>query len=158
MLEIASKAPNFKLKNQDDIEIALSDFIGGWVVVYFYPKDDTPGCTKEACGFSETYESFKGLGATILGISPDSVKKHQKFIEKYKLNITLLCDEDKQTLKDYHSWGIKKMYGKEYEGVIRNTFLIDPKGEIAFIWQKIRVDGHIEAVREKLIALQNEEV
>ncbi len=154
MLEIGQKAPNFCLKNQDEVEICLKDLKGKWVVLYFYPKDNTPGCTTEACDFTNEFEEFEALDAVILGVSPDSCESHRKFIEKKGLKITLLCDEEKKVLKDYGAWGKKKMYGKEYEGVIRTTYLIDPNGNIAYIWPKVRVKGHVEKVKERLKELK----
>ena len=150
MLEVGQKAPEFCLKNQDEVEICLKDLKGKWVVLYFYPKDNTPGCTTEACDFTNELEEFEKLDAVILGVSPDSCQKHRNFIEKKNLKITLLCDEEKEVLKAYGAWGIKKMYGKEYEGVIRTTYLIDPNGNIAYVWPKVRVKGHVENVKEKL--------
>lgn len=150
MLEVGQKAPEFCLKNQDEVEICLKDLKGKWVVLYFYPKDNTPGCTTEACDFTNELEEFEKLDAVILGVSPDSCQKHRNFIEKKNLKITLLCDEEKEVLKAYGAWGIKKMYGKEYEGVIRTTYLIDPNGNIAYVWPKVRVKGHVEKVKEKL--------
>ena len=149
------KAPEFCLPNQDETEICLRDLAGKWVVLYFYPKDNTPGCTTEACDFSNELEEFEDLDAVILGVSPDSPKKHRNFIEKKGLKITLLSDEDKEVLKAYGAWGLKKMYGKEYEGVIRSTFIIDPNGEIVAEWRKVRVKGHVEEVKNKLKQLQN---
>ena len=149
------KAPEFCLPNQDETEICLRDLAGKWVVLYFYPKDNTPGCTTEACDFSNELEEFEDLDAVILGVSPDSPKKHRNFIEKKGLKITLLSDEDKEVLKAYGAWGLKKMYGKEYEGVIRSTFIIDPNGEIVAEWRKVRVKGHVEEVKNKLKELQN---
>ena len=154
-LSINVQAPNFSLPNQDDAEISLQDFSGSWVVLYFYPKDKTPGCTKEACGFRDNLLELNGLSAVVLGVSPDSVKSHQSFIEKEKLNFTLLSDSNKNVLKAYGAWGLKKLYGKEYEGVIRSTFIINPQGKIAFMWKNVKVKGHIEAIKEKLKELQN---
>ncbi len=149
------KAPEFCLPNQDETEICLRDLAGKWVVLYFYPKDNTPGCTTEACDFTNELEEFEDLDAVILGVSPDSPKKHRNFIEKKDLKITLLSDEDKEMLKAYGAWGLKKMYGKEYEGVIRSTFIIDPEGEIVAEWRKVRVKGHVEEVKNKLKELQS---
>jgi len=149
------KAPEFCLPNQDETEICLRDLSGKWVVLYFYPKDNTPGCTTEACDFTNELEEFEELDAVILGVSPDSSKKHRNFIEKKNLKITLLSDEDKEVLKAYGAWGLKKMYGKEYEGVIRSTFIISPDGEIVAQWKKVRVKGHVQAVKEKLKELQS---
>ena len=154
MLEVGQKAPDFCLPNQDHVEICLRDLKGKWIVLYFYPKDLTPGCTTEACEFTKAMPSFEELDAVILGVSPDSPQKHQKFIEKKELKITLLSDENKEVLKAYGAWGPKKLYGKEYEGVIRSTFLINPEGKIVAVWPKVRVKGHVEAVKEKLEELK----
>ena len=148
-LKINDNAPLFSLPNQDNAEIALQDFQGSWVVVYFYPKDKTPGCTMEACDFRDKMESFNAMGVVVLGISPDSAKAHQSFIAKESLNFTLLSDTQKSALKNYGAWGLKKLYGKEYEGVIRSTFLINPQGKIAYIWKNVKVKGHIEVGRAK---------
>lgn len=153
-LQIKEEAPLFSLPNQDNAEISLRDFRGSYVVLYFYPKDKTPGCTTEACDFRDSMESLNALGAVVLGVSPDSVKSHQSFIGKESLNFTLLSDTNKEVLKMYGAFGVKKLYGKEYEGVIRSTFLIDPQGKIAHIWKNVKVKGHIEEVREKLEALR----
>ncbi|WP_456323744.1 thioredoxin-dependent thiol peroxidase [Hydrogenimonas sp.] len=155
MLEVGQKAPDFCLPNQDGVEICLRDLKGKWIVLYFYPKDLTPGCTTEACEFTEAMPEFESLDAVILGVSPDPCEKHRKFIEKKELKITLLCDENKEVLKAYGAWGLKKLYGKEYEGVIRSTFIIDPHGKIAAVWPKVRVKGHVEAVKRKLEELQS---
>lgn len=153
-LQIKEEAPLFSLPNQDNAEISLRDFRGSYVVLYFYPKDKTPGCTTEACNFRDSMESLNALGAVVLGVSPDSTKSHQSFINKESLNFTLLSDTNKEVLKMYGAFGVKKLYGKEYEGVIRSTFLIDPQGKIAHIWKNVKVKGHIEEVREKLEALR----
>ncbi len=154
MLEIGSRAVDFCLPNQDEIEICLRDLRGKWVILYFYPKDNTPGCTTEACDFTNNRESFEDMNGVILGVSPDSPKRHRNFIEKKELNITLLSDEEKKVLSAYDVWKLKKMYGKEYMGVVRTTYIIDPEGNIAFGWEKVRVKGHIEKVKEKLAELQ----
>ncbi len=155
MIEIGHKAPEFCLPNQDNEEICLRDLRGTWVVLYFYPKDNTPGCTTEACDFTEALPDFTKLGATILGVSPDSVKRHQNFIAKKELKITLLSDEDKEVLQAYGVWQLKKNYGREYMGVVRSTYLIDPDGNVAAVWEKVRVKGHVEAVRQKLEEIRN---
>ena len=154
MLENQTTAPAFCVPNQDNVEICLRDLKGKWVVLYFYPKDNTPGCTTEACGFTESILDFENLDAIILGVSPDSVKKHQNFIAKKDLKITLLSDENKTVLNAYKAWGLKKLYGKEYEGVIRSTYIIDPDGNIAHSWEKVRVKNHIADVKNKLKELQ----
>ncbi|SMC08346.1 thioredoxin-dependent thiol peroxidase [Nitratiruptor tergarcus] len=150
MLEIGQKAPDFCLPNQDEVEICLQDLKGKWVVLYFYPKDNTPGCTTEALDFTAHLEEFEELGAVVLGVSPQGCDSHKRFIEKKDLKVTLLCDEEIEVLKKYGAWGMKKMYGKEYEGVIRTTVLVDPQGNVAYIWPKVRVKGHVEKVLEKL--------
>lgn len=154
MLEAGVKAPEFCLPNQDEVEICLRDFQGKWVVLYFYPKDNTPGCTTEACDFTDEQPNFKELDAVILGVSPDSAKKHQNFIAKKDLKITLLADEEKKVATLYDVWKMKKNYGREYMGIVRTTFLIDPKGKIAKIWNNVRVKGHVEKVKEELTKLQ----
>jgi peroxiredoxin Q/BCP len=155
MLANGTKAPDFSLKNQDFIEISLKDLIGKWVILYFYPKDNTPGCTTEACNFSDEIENFENLNAIILGVSPDSVKKHRNFIEKKDLKITLLADETKEVAVQYKAWGLKKLYGKEYEGIIRSTYIINPEGNIAHSWTKVRVKNHVDEVKKVLENLQN---
>ncbi len=150
MIEVGQEAPDFCLPNPDGVEICLHDLRGKWVVLYFYPKDNTPGCTTEALDFTSHLEEFEKLGAVVIGVSPDSCESHQKFIEKKGLKVTLLCDTQKEVLKRYGAWGIKKMYGKEYEGVIRTTYLIDPEGKVVAVWPKVRVKGHVEKVLEKL--------
>ncbi len=150
MIEVGQKAPEFCLPNSDEVEICLKDLRGKWVVLYFYPKDNTPGCTTEALDFTAHLEEFEKLGAIVIGISPDSCASHKRFIEKKELKVTLLCDTEKEVLKAYGAWGKKKMYGKEYEGVIRTTYLIDPEGNVAAVWPKVRVKGHVEAVLAKL--------
>lgn len=150
MLKIGEIAPPITLPNQDEIEISLRDLKGKWVVLYFYPKDNTPGCTTEACEFTEALPNFDDLNAVVIGISPDSPKKHSNFIEKKELLITLLSDESKEVCEKYAVWQLKKNYGKEYMGVVRSTFLISPEGKIEAIWEKVRVKGHVEAVKAKL--------
>jgi len=154
MIEIEEKAPLFCLPNQDDVEICLRDLKGKWIVLYFYPKDNTPGCTTQACDFTENLLVFEDLDAVILGVSPDSPKKHRNFIAKKELKITLLSDEEKKVLQQYGVWQLKKMYGREYLGVVRTTYLIDPDGTVAYRWDKVRVKGHIEAVKTKLKELR----
>jgi peroxiredoxin Q/BCP len=152
-LAMGAKAPAFTLPNQDDKKISLRDYEGMWVVLYFYPKDDTPGCTTEACDFTSGLKGFEKLNAVVLGVSPDATESHRAFIKKYSLTISLLSDPDKKALKKYGAWGIKNMYGKEVEGVIRSTFIIDPDSRIAYAWYGVKVEGHIEKVREKLAEL-----
>jgi len=154
MLELGDAVPAFCLPNQDEEEICFRDIKGRWAVIYFYPKDNTPGCTTEACDFTEALPDFNGMEAIILGVSPDSPKKHRNFIEKKELKITLLADEDKSLCKSFGMWQLKKFMGKEYMGVVRSTFLINPNGEIAYKWEKVRVKNHVAEVKEKLIELQ----
>ncbi len=154
MLEVGMKAPEFCLPTQDETELCLRDLSGKWIVLYFYPKDNTPGCSTEACEFTEALPSFEELDAVILGVSPDSPKKHRNFIEKKDLKITLLSDEEKEVCSLYGVWQLKKNYGREYMGVVRSTFIINPDGEVAAIWTKVRVKGHVEAVKQKLQELQ----
>lgn len=154
MLEVGTKAPEFCLPNQDETEICLRDLSGKWIVLYFYPKDNTPGCTTEACDFTEAMPDFEEQEAVILGVSPDSPKKHRNFIEKKGLKITLLADEEIELCIAYNVWKLKKFMGREYMGVVRSTYLIAPDGTIAATWDKVRVKGHVEAVKEKLKELQ----
>ncbi|EAH6964944.1 thioredoxin-dependent thiol peroxidase [Campylobacter jejuni] len=149
-LNIGDKAPQFELLNQDEVKIALKDFIGKKVILYFYPKDNTPGCTTEACDFSLNYDKFGGKNAVIIGISPDSVASHEKFISKFDLKHILLSDSEKEVAKAYGAWGLKKNYGKEYEGLIRSTFVIDEIGRIAQIYSNVRVKDHALKVLESL--------
>jgi peroxiredoxin Q/BCP len=153
-IEIGQNAPDFSLKNQDGAEISLRDFKGKWIVLYFYPKDNTSGCTAEACDFTAALPDFKELDAVILGISPDSVKSHQNFIQKQNISFTLLSDEEKEVVKIYDVWKKKSMYGREYMGVERSTFLIDPEGKIVKIWRKVSVKGHSDEVKSILFDLQ----
>ncbi len=155
MLEIGTMAPEFCLTNQDDIEICSRDLKGKWMVLYFYPKDSTPGCTTEACEFTEAAPDFSDLDAIILGVSADSTKKHRNFIEKQGLGITLLSDEDASMMQKYGVWQLKKNYGKEYMGIVRTTFIIDPAGIIKAIWEKVKVKEHVAAVQNELKRLQS---
>jgi len=156
MLEIGDAVPDFCLPNQDEEEICFRDIKGRWAVIYFYPKDNTPGCTTEACDFTAALPDFTSLEAIILGVSPDSPKKHRNFIEKKNLKITLLADEDKELCKKFGVWQLKKFMGREYMGVVRSTFLIAPDGTVAYRWEKVKVKGHVEAVKEKLMELKGE--
>lgn len=144
------KAKSFKLKNQKNEIVSLSDFKNKWLVLYFYPKDMTNGCTIEAIEFSKAKNKFAKLNCEILGISPDPIDKHQKFIKKEDLKLNLLVDEEKNILQKYGVWKEKSMYGKKYMGVERSTFLIDPKGNIVFEWRKVKVNGHVDEVYNKL--------
>ena len=155
MIDTGQKAPDFCLPNQDEVEICLRDLDGKWIVLYFYPKDNTPGCSTQACDFTASKDDFSELDAVILGVSPDSPKKHTSFIEKKKLSIMLLADEDKSLCEDYGVWQLKKFMGREYMGVVRSTFIISPEGEIMAAWEKVKVKGHIDAVKEKLKELKS---
>ncbi len=152
-VETGAKAPAFTLPDQDNNKVKLTDQKGKWVVLYFYPKDDTPGCTREACEFTDNLKDFNTLNASIFGVSPDRPESHQKFIDKYKLKITLLSDPDKKVMEKYGAFGKKNMYGKESMGVIRSTFLIDPSGKVAHTWRSVKAAGHAEKVSEKLAEL-----
>jgi len=154
MLEIGDTIPAFCLPNQDEEEICFRDIKGRWIVLYFYPKDNTPGCTTEACAFTAAQPDFTGLEAIILGVSPDSPKKHRNFIAKKELTITLLADEDKELCKSFGMWQLKKFMGREYMGVVRSTFIIAPDGTLAYKWEKVKVKNHVAEVKEKLIELQ----
>lgn len=152
---IGKKAPAFTLENQDGKKVALKDYLGKYVILYFYPRDDTPGCTKEACRFTQLYKDIQDEDAIVLGVSPDIAEKHQKFISKYKLTFDLLCDPDKKVIEKYGAWGEKNMYGKKTMGLIRSTVIIDPKGKIAHHWKPVRNAGeHPDAVYEKLQELK----
>ncbi len=154
MLQIDNGAPDFCLPNQDDVEICLRDLRGKWIVLYFYPKDNTPGCTTEACDFSDAAPDFSMLNAIIIGISADSTKKHRDFIEKKDLSITLLSDESTSMLGEYGIWQLKKNYGKEYMGIVRTTIIIDPQGIIKAIWKNVKVKDHAKEVMKRLQELQ----
>lgn len=150
MLKVGIKAPAFSLLNQNGEKISLKDYLGKKIVLYFYPKDNTSGCTKEACNFRDAFPKFKKTDAIILGISPDSVDSHKKFAEKYQLNFNLLADEEKKVVQLYGVWKEKSMYGRKYMGVERTTFIIDEKGRIKNIFTKVKVDGHDKEVLEAL--------
>jgi peroxiredoxin Q/BCP len=147
-LAAGSKAPAFTLQRDGGSQVSLKDFKGGNLVLYFYPRADTPGCTKEAIAFSSLRKSFAKTGTEILGVSADPIRAQDKFKSKHKLTITLASDETKQMLEAYGAWGEKSMYGRKYMGVIRKTFLIDAQGRIARIWPKVTVPGHAEEVLE----------
>lgn len=150
MLKVGDKAPDFKLKADNGEILSLKDYKGKKVVLYFYPKDMTTGCTAEACDFRENIKKFEKKNTVVIGVSPDDTKSHVKFKEKYDLPFTLLSDESKKMLEDYGVWQEKSMYGKKYMGVVRTTFVIDEKGKIEKIYDKVKVDGHIDEVLESL--------
>jgi peroxiredoxin Q/BCP len=152
-LEAGSRAPAFTLPDARGTKVSLKDFAGQGVVVYFYPADDTPGCTKEACQFNDNLRAFDRAEITVLGISPDGAEKHTKFISKYKLRFPLLSDPTHAVMEKYGAWGEKTLYGKKSLGVIRSTFLIDGRGKIARAWYSVRADGHAAKVLEAAAAL-----
>jgi len=151
-LEAGAKAPAFTLPDADGKEVSLSSFAGQKVVVYFYPRDDTPGCTKEACQFNDALTQFEGLGVPVIGISPDKAASHGRFRDKYGLRFALLSDPEHTVMEKYGAWGPKTMYGKQTTGVIRSTFLIDEKGEIARAWYSVKADGHAAKVLEEVLS------
>lgn len=151
--ETGKKAPAFKIAAGNGETVSLGDLKGQNVVLYFYPKDNTSGCTKEAIGFTEAAKDFKKLNAIVLGASKDSIKSHQRFIDKHGLRLTLLADEDGKLVEKYGVWVEKNNYGRKYMGIERATFLIDETGVVREIWRKVRVNGHVEAVQEALKAL-----
>ena len=144
------QAPNFTLENEKGQQVSLSDFKGKNVVLYFYPKDMTPGCTREACDFRDAYEDFSSLNAVILGVSMDEANKHTKFIEKHGIPFSLLVDAEHEVAEKYGVWVLKKMYGREYMGIERSTFLINEEGIVIAEWRKVKVKNHIEAVLSQL--------
>ena len=150
MLKIGQKAPDFKLASTDGTTLNLKDFAGKKIVLYFYPKDDTTGCTKEACSFESNLQAMKRKGAVVVGVSADSVESHLKFAQKYGLSFPLLSDEKKDTLKAYGVWKEKSMYGRKYFGIERTTVIIDEKGIVQQIFNKVKVDGHTDEVRAVL--------
>ncbi|HEX2865438.1 MAG TPA: thioredoxin-dependent thiol peroxidase [Ignavibacteriales bacterium] len=150
MLKEGDKAPEFTLKDTNGNTVSLEDFLGKKVVLYFYPKDDTPGCTKEACSFRDNLPAFGGLNAVILGLSADSEESHRKFTSKYNLPFTLLSDPDKKVIQAYGVWKEKNMYGKKSMGIERTTFIIDEQGRIMKVFPKVKVDGHVEEVMEAI--------
>jgi peroxiredoxin len=152
-LTLGSPAPDFSLPTDGGGHIALSDLSGRWAVIYFYPKDNTPGCTSQAIAFTDHIKAFHACGAQIVGISRDSVKKHDNFKAKHDLKITLASDEGGDMTEAYGVWQEKKNYGKTYMGIVRSTFLVNPEGKIAHIWPKVRVKGHVETVLETLQSL-----
>lgn len=143
---IGEKAPSISLPSNEGKQVQLSDYLGKNIVLYFYPKDMTPGCTTQACDFRDSYEEFNNVDAVIIGISPDPLSRHEKFIEKYGLPFLLLADEDHEAAEAFGVWKLKKNFGKEYMGVERSTFLINKEGIIVKEWRKVSVKGHIEEV------------
>ena len=152
-IEEGATAPDFTLKSDEGKEVRLADFRGKPVVLYFYPKDDTPGCTKEACAFRDRSTDLKARGAVVLGVSPDDVASHEEFRDKYHLNFPLLADTDHELAGRYGAWREKNMYGKKSMGIQRSTFLIDGDGKVRKVWKRVNVDGHDEEVLTALAAL-----
>ena len=150
---VGEAAPQFCLLDKDNREICLRDFRGKWVVLYFYPRDNTSGCTREAVEFTGALEEFGQLNTVVIGVSADSVASHRKFAEKHDLKVTLLSDETHEVLESYGVWQVKKLYGKEFWGTVRSTFLIDPEGTVAQVWRRVKVKGHVEAVKRRLAEL-----
>ena len=149
-LEKSQKAPDFSLPDISGKTVSLKDYRGKWVIVYFYPKDDTPGCTIEAKEFTDSIQEFAEIGTDILGISADTPESHIKFAKKHELKLKLLSDVEKKALVAYGAWGIKKLYGKEYWGIIRSTFLVNPEGNIARAWYNVKVKGHVTEVKKTI--------
>lgn len=154
MVSEGVKVPDLCLPNQDDTEICLRDLLGKWIVLYFYPKDLTPGCTTQACEFSTLVPDFKGLSAIILGVSADTTKKHRDFIAKHELNITLLSDTSKETLTRFGVYREKKMCGKTCMGIVRTTMIINPEGVVVKVYDNVKAAGHAQKVKADLEALQ----
>ena len=140
--------PTFSLQNQDDNTVTNKDLLGSWALIYFYPKDDTPGCTTEACNFRDGRDMLESYGIKVIGISKDSIKKHKKFAEKYDLNFTLLSDESTETIQAFGSWKLKKFMGREYMGINRDSYLINPKGEIVKKYEGVNPKTHITEIFE----------
>jgi peroxiredoxin Q/BCP len=155
MLAIGSPAPSFSLPDADGKTVRLADLRGRYVVLFFYPKDDTPGCTVEACQFTEQHDAFATQRAVVLGCSGDDAASHRKFADKYRLKVTLMTDADRSVMKAYGAYGEKVLYGKRSIGVIRSTVVIDPDGNVAAHWRKVNADGHAAAVLAKLAELQD---
>ena len=153
MLKVNSKAPSFQVQSTAKDKYSLKDSLGKYVILYFYPKDDTPGCTLETNDFNKLISKFKKLNCDVYGISKDSLKSHDKFREKYKIKFDLLADEDLKVLKKYKVWGKKKFMGREFLGIIRSTYLIDKKGKILKVWDNVKVKNHAKEVFETLSAI-----
>lgn len=152
-LDEGKRAPAFSAETETGKQLQLKDLKGAWVVLYFYPKDDTTGCTAEACDFRDNMKALTKLGCRVVGVSPDPAKKHVKFIEKYDLNFTLLADVDKVLCEKYDVWKEKSMYGRKYMGVVRTTYIIKPTGIIARTFEGVKVNGHVQSVIESLVEL-----
>lgn len=150
LIKTTLPAPDFTLSDQNGTPHRLKDYRGQWVLLYFYPKDDTPGCAKEACAIRDSFFNFKKSKIVVLGVSADSIKSHKKFVEKYGLPFILLADENKEVVKKYGVWGKKKFMGREYDGISRNSFLIDPEGNVEKIYEKVKPEIHAEEVLQDI--------
>ena len=153
MLEEGTKAPLFTLQDRNGSDVSLESFRGGYVLVYFYPRDNTPGCTAEACSIRDNMPDFESLGLSVIGISPDKAESHRRFGEKYGLSFTLLSDPEHKTMEAYGAYGEKMMYGKKTMGVIRSSFLIDPEGTIVKVWKKVNTKTHGDDVRKAFLEI-----
>ena len=154
MVEVGKAAPDFKLESHAGGTVSKKDLAGQWAVIYFYPKDSTPGCTTEACDFRDNWQRVQKAGARVYGVSADTIKSHEKFAANQSLPFPLLSDPDKTMIEAYGAWGEKKMYGRTMMGIIRSTVLIDPKGVVREVWPKVKVAGHVDAVLARLAELQ----
>ena len=154
MIKVGNKAPEFTLQDENGENVKLSDMKGSWVVLYFYPKDNTPGCTTEALQFTEHINDFKKMNVEVLGVSADPCESHQRFMVKHDLKVKLLSDPEHKVLEQYSAWASKKMYGKSFLGIQRSTVLIDPEGKIRHHWPKVKAAGHAAQVQDKLAELQ----
>jgi peroxiredoxin Q/BCP len=150
IISTGSKAPNFTLKDQNGTVVRLNDFLGKKVILYFYVRDDTPGCTRQACEFRDDIDSLRKRNIIVLGVSPNSVDSHKRFVEKYNLTFSLLADEDAKLAKKYGVWAKKNMYGRTFYGIIRSTFVIDEEGRIMKEYRRVKVDGHLGRVLKEL--------
>ena len=153
-IEAGQTAPPFTLTADDGSRVKLADLRGAPIVLYFYPKDDTPGCTREACAFRDRHKELAKLGAKVFGVSADDITSHEKFRDKFRLNFPLLADVDHRVAEKYGAWREKNMYGKKSMGIVRSTFLIDAQGKVAKVWKRVQVDGHDEQVLESLAELK----
>lgn len=149
-LKVGDKAPDFQVADQDGTAVSLKDFRGSKLILYFYPKDDTPGCTAEACNLKDNYQILKKKGFSVLGVSADSDASHKKFIAKYILPFALIPDKERTILKAYGAWGMKKLYGREYEGIIRTTYVIDEKGVIEKVFTKVDTKNHSQQILDEM--------
>jgi peroxiredoxin Q/BCP len=154
-IEPGEKAPSFTLPSKKSTKVKLTDFKGRYVVLYFYPRDDTPGCTKEACAFRDLNEDLQALDVVVLGVSTDDLASHEKFREKFSLNFPLLADTEHAVAEKYGAWREKNMYGKKSWGIQRSTYLIDPEGKVARVWKRVQVDGHADEVLKEVKSCQS---